>query len=54
VWPAGYSFRLARRTNLVEMNGDALPVGGDRRANVDIKAWGVAAARLFTPRETAG
>jgi hypothetical protein len=54
VWPAGYGFRLARRTNLVEMNGDALPVGGDRRASVDIKAWGVAAARLFTPRETAG
>jgi hypothetical protein len=54
VWPAGYGFRLARRTNLVEMNGDALPVGGDRRASVDVKAWGVAAARLFTPRETAG
>lgn len=54
VWPAGYVFRLARRTNLVEMNGDALPVGADRRASVDVKAWGVAAARLFTPRETAG
>ena len=54
VWPSAYRFQLARRVNLVEMNGEALPVGGDRRAGVDLKAWGIAAARLFTPRETAG
>jgi hypothetical protein len=54
VWPSAYRFQLARRVNLVEMNGEALTVGGDRRAGVDLKAWGVAAARLFTPRETAG
>jgi alpha-mannosidase len=54
VWPAAHGFQLARRTNLVEMNGDALPVGSDHRANVELRAWGVAAARLFTPRETSG
>jgi alpha-mannosidase len=54
VWPSAVRFQLARRVNLVEMNGEALTVGGDRRAGVDLKAWGVAAARLFTPRETAG
>jgi hypothetical protein len=36
------------------MNGDALTVGGDHRVNVELRAWGVAAARLFTPRETTG
>jgi len=51
VWPAAYSFKLARRTNLVEQNGEAIPVGGDGRASVDLAAWGVAAARLFTPAE---
>jgi hypothetical protein len=40
--------------NLVEMNGTALTVRADRSASVEVKAWGVAAARLFTPRETAG
>jgi hypothetical protein len=54
VWPAAYRFQLARRVNLVEQNGEALTVGGDRRAGVDLKAWGIGAARLFTPRETAG
>ncbi len=54
VWPAACVFQRARRTNLVEMNGDALPVGGDRSASLDLKAWGIAAARLFTPRESAG
>ena len=51
VWPAAYAFKLARRTNLVEQNGDAIPVAGDGRASVDLTAWGVAAARLFTPGE---
>lgn len=51
LYPAGYSFKLARRTNFVEQNGDALAVGGDGRASVDLAAWGVAAARLFTPQE---
>src|SRR5438270_1406058 len=51
VWPAAYSFKLARRTNLVQQNGDAIPVGSDGRASVDVAAWGVAAARLFTPAE---
>jgi len=47
VWPAAYTFRQARRTNLVEMNGEAAPVTGDGRAGVDLSAWGVAALRLF-------
>ena len=51
VWPAAYAFKLARRTTLVEQNGEAIPVGGDGRASVDLAAWGVAAARLFTPAE---
>jgi len=54
VWPAAYAFKLARRTNLVEQNGDAIPVAGDGRASVDLTAWGVAAARLFTPGEASG
>jgi len=51
LWPAAYAFKLARRTNLVELNGDAIAVSGDGRASVDLAAWGVAAARLFTPAE---
>jgi len=54
VWPAAYDFREARRTNLVEMNGAAIPVAPDRRATLDLPARGVAAARIFTPREAAG
>jgi hypothetical protein len=54
VWPAAYPFKLARRTSLVEQNGDAIPVGADGRASVDLAAWGVAAARLFTPGEASG
>lgn len=54
IWPAAYAFQLARRANLVEMNGDALTVGADHRAGLDLPAWGVAAARLFTPREASG
>jgi hypothetical protein len=52
VWPAAYAFKLARRTTLVEHNGDAIPVAGDGRASVDLAAWGVGAARLFTPTDT--
>src|SRR5207247_523958 len=51
IWPAAYAFKLARRTTLVEQNGDAITVGGDGRASLDLAAWGVAAARLFTPGE---
>src|SRR6266540_2204212 len=51
VWPAAYGFKRARRTTLVEQNGDAIPIVGDGRASVDLAAWGVAAARLFTPAE---
>jgi hypothetical protein len=54
VWPAAYAFRLARRTNLVEMNGDTVSVGADGRAPVDLAAWGIAAVRLFTPAEQSG
>lgn len=54
VWPAACRFQLARRCDLVEMNGDALPVAADGRATLDVAAWGAAAARLFTPRERAG
>lgn len=54
VWPAAYAFTAARSVNLVEMNGDALSTGGDHRVSVDVKPWGVAAARLFTPRAPTG
>jgi hypothetical protein len=54
VRPAAVRFREARRTNLVEMNGEAIPVAQDGRATLELRAWGVAAARLFTPREEAG
>ena len=54
VWPAASRFQLARRCDLVEMNGDALPVAADGRTTLDLPAWGIAAARLFTPRERAG
>ena len=51
VWPAAYAFKLARRTTIVEQNGDALTVGGDGHASLDLTAWGIAAARLYTPLE---
>jgi alpha-mannosidase len=51
LWPAAYAFKQARRTNLVEQNGDALAVGADGRATVDVAAWGVGAARLSPPAE---
>ncbi len=54
VWPGAYPFQLARQCNLVEMNGDPLPVAADHRTSVDLPAWGVGCARLFTPREQAG
>ena len=47
------AFDEARRTNLVEMNGDAIPVAQDGGAMVDVAAWSVATVRLFTPREQA-
>jgi hypothetical protein len=47
VWPAAYTFHQARRTNLVEMNGDAVSPSGDGKAAIDLPAWGVAALRLF-------
>ena len=49
VWPAAYAFKQARRTNLVEMNGDAVPLAGDGKAATDLSAWGLGALRLFTP-----
>ena len=49
VWPAAYAFKQARRTNLVEMNGDGVAVAGDGKAAVDLPAWGVGAIRVFTP-----
>jgi hypothetical protein len=54
VWPAAYAFTAARRATLVEMNGDPIVLGDGRRAGVDLKAWGVSAVRLFTPREPPG
>ena len=51
LWPAAYGFKLARRATLVEQNGDAVTIGGDGRAPVDLAAWGVGAVRLFTPAE---
>jgi len=54
VWPAAYAFSAARGVNLVEMNGEALPPAGDRHVAIDLKPWGIAAARLFTPRAPTG
>jgi len=54
IWPAAYGFQQARRVDLVERNGDAIPLGSDHRAAVGLKAWGVAAVRLFTPRAPTG
>jgi len=54
VWPAAYGYRAARRANLVEMNGDPVPVTKDGRATLELSAWGVGALRLFTPRERVG
>jgi len=54
VWPAAYAFTQARRVNLVEMNGDPLPVTAEGHVTLDLPAWGVVAARLFTPAESAG
>jgi len=51
IWPAALAFSAARRTNLVEIDGDAIAVGADRRATVDVAAWGLAGARLFTLRD---
>jgi hypothetical protein len=51
VWPAAFTFHQARRTDLVERDGDAAPLAGDGHASVDLRAWGVAAIRLFTPAE---
>ncbi len=51
LWPAAYAFKQARRTNLVEQNGDPIAVGSDGRTSVDLAAWGVAAVRLSTPAE---
>lgn len=54
VWPAACRFALARRCSLVEMNQESLAVGADGRASIAVPAFGLAAARLFTPRERAG
>lgn len=54
VWPAACAFTQARRTDLVERNGDPLAVAADRHTEIALGAWGVAAARLFTPRDPAG
>ncbi len=54
IWPAAYGFQQARRVDLVERAGDAIPIGADHRAPVDLRAWGVAAVRLFTPRAPTG
>ena len=54
VGPGAFEFRAARRTNLVEMNGDLITVGPDRRVTLELPARGVAAARLFTPPQAAG
>ena len=54
IWPAALAFSAARRTSLVEIDGDAIAVGSDRRATVDVAAWGLAGARLFTSRDAPG
>ncbi len=54
VWPAGYHFTGARRVNLVQMNGDAIPLATDGHVALDLPRRGVAAVRLFTSQEQAG
>jgi len=54
VWPAAYGFSAARAVNLVEMNADPLTPAGDHHVTVNLKAWGIGAARLFTPRAPTG
>lgn len=51
VWPAAYQFKVARRTSLVEQNGDPITLGSDGRAPIDLAAWGLGSARLFMPAE---
>ena len=51
VWPAVYRYTQARRVNLVEMNEALLPVAADGRVTFMVPRAGVAALRLFTPRE---
>ena len=51
IWPAAYAFKLARRTTIVEQNGDPIAVGSDGRASIDLPAWGIGAARLFSSAE---
>jgi hypothetical protein len=53
IWPGAYRFQGARRTNVVEMNGDPVPVAPDGHTMIDVPVWGIAAVRLFTPREGA-
>jgi alpha-mannosidase len=54
IWPAAYAFTAARAVNLVEMNAAPLPLASDGHATLAVPAWGVAAARLFTPPATSG
>jgi len=54
LWPAACEFTAARAVNLVEMNAAPLPVAADGHATFTLPAWGVAAARLFTPPAAAG
>lgn len=49
VLPAAYNFAQARRVDLVERNSDPLLVATDGHATLKVGAWGVAAARLFSP-----
>ena len=51
VWPAAYRYTQARRVNLVEMNEAPLSVAADGRVTFLVPRAGVAALRLFTPRE---
>jgi hypothetical protein len=52
VWPAAYSFTQARNVDLVERNRDPITVAADQHATLNLRAWGVAAARLLTPPGT--
>jgi hypothetical protein len=54
IWPAAYAFASARHVNLVEMNGDPIVLGGDHHVALEVRGWGVAAVRLFTPRAPTG
>jgi hypothetical protein len=49
LWPAARAYRAARRASIVADDLDEIAVETDGRTTVPLRAWSVAAVRLFTP-----